>query len=174
MYNWCSWLLGLGYVLGRRLCKLHVSMNATYAHAEWSSRWSLDDRSSASCKITRITWKRKSAYSLIKVQSLQLSTGRRKMKFRLHLYEICCVVTKLKSYMQIQQYLKGPRYKIDNKMEALQLDLSRLKIISCFLFRCQKRSSNWIIHYICWVYFLASQPDCQYLFYWYVIIMYLK
>ena len=74
---------------------------------------------------------------------------RRKMKNRLLLYEIWCVVTIPKSYLYMTQYLSGPRYKnVNNKVEGLRSGLSRLKIISCFLFRCQKRSSNWIIHMI--------------------------
>ena len=43
-----------------------------------------------------------SVYGLyIKVQISQWTIGRRKMKFRLHLYKICCVVTTPKSYLQM-------------------------------------------------------------------------
>ena len=64
---------------------------------------------------------------------------------------IVATITTPKSYLQMQQYLNGPSY---NKVEAFHSGLSRLKIISCFLFRCQKRSSN---HYICrfYVHFVA-------------------
>ncbi len=117
------------------------------------SSWSLGDhgdRSSARCKITRITWNRKSAYGLIKVQILQWSTGRRIMN--LHLYEmwqmLCRYYTKILSTNTA--IYKANLDNIENcqQSEAFRSGLSRLKIISRFLFRCQKRSSNWIIDMI--------------------------
>ncbi len=58
------------------------------------SQWS----GSARCKSTRITWNRKSAYMLIKIQILQWFTGRRKRKIISHtlVWDIlCCYFTKI-------------------------------------------------------------------------------
>ncbi len=51
------------------------------------------------------------------------------MNFRLHLHDICCVITTPKSYLQMQQYQSGPRQKIVNKVEAFRSGLSRLKLL---------------------------------------------
>ena len=47
-----------------------------------------------------------------------------------------------KYYFQMQQYLNGPGYQNVNKVDGFQSGLSRMNIIYCFLFRCQKQSSN--------------------------------
>ena len=89
-------------------------------------------------KIWHSTWNWKLAYTLIKVQFSEWSCRRRKMKIRLHKYEICCVLINIK----IGNINLRPGYKNINKIITFLSYLPRVKMNSCFLFRRHKRFSK--------------------------------